>query len=195
MAGLFRVYARRPFPLYNPDARLQFNMSRNAGMVKRWPTALLTRAVQPFAPPIADSSLARLRCAAPCPMPSDLATFKMPTSSAGRAGNFSIGIDCSIKARGSERSWHGETTRHIVDHPSGGDGTLCGLRSRGPTAVSTSCCCGWRRFWGGVRGAVRRLEGGARAAYGSALTVLAITNQVSESSSDGVVARAICVVA
>src|SRR6516165_5549263 len=37
------------------------------------------------------------------------------------------------KDRGTEK-----TTRYIVDHPSGGDGTLRGMRSRGPIAVSTS---------------------------------------------------------
>jgi len=34
MAGLFRVYARRPFPLCNPGARLQLNMCRNSAVVK-----------------------------------------------------------------------------------------------------------------------------------------------------------------
>src|SRR6516162_655498 len=68
-----------------------------------------------IAPPLADSSLARLRCAAPCqsrsratwppskyPHPSRAAfapsVQSRGLSSGGRAGDFSIEIDCSRKA-------------------------------------------------------------------------------------------------
>jgi hypothetical protein len=65
-----------------------------------------------------------------------------------------------------------KTTRHIEDHPSGGDGTF-GIRCRGPTAVSASSIS---RFLG--------LGAGAMAAAGSAVPSITLTEPRACASSD-----------
>jgi hypothetical protein len=83
-------------------------------MVKRWPTALLTRAVQTHGAgglPLFISSAPRgliarsfeMRWTVPIPMPSDLATFKIPTPFAKQHRSGSAGACNPLAERAGKR--------------------------------------------------------------------------------------------